>query len=288
MMIPDRLTLDPEQTESTYFFGPPPLLPPPEFPLPFPFPPPGDGEGVGLGLGDGAGAGAGDGEGEGEGEALFPPPPPPPPLVGATKAGSKSFTLPFIEDPTFAPSARLAAPIPTPTTQRISAYSDELAASSFLRKLRRREMPFRTFIDCPRLHDRVPQFGTCYLPAITDRLSHRDAEVANRFRKVTSNVTKLTRAVPNPATERDRHGEMVLLGRIELPTSPLPRVRSTTELQQPGARTWQCMSASCEGALLAGPGPLVKLSRTRLSPSRLGAMKRPWQAMAGTLWNRRR
>ena len=25
---------------------------------------------------------------------------------------------------------------------------------------------------------------------------------------------------------------MVLLGRIELPTSPLPRVRSTTELQQ--------------------------------------------------------
>ena len=28
------------------------------------------------------------------------------------------------------------------------------------------------------------------------------------------------------------HGEMVLLGRIELPTSPLPRVRSTTELQQ--------------------------------------------------------
>ena len=32
---------------------------------------------------------------------------------------------------------------------------------------------------------------------------------------------------------------MVLLGRIELPTSPLPRVRSTTELQQPGAR---CMA----------------------------------------------
>ena len=30
--------------------------------------------------------------------------------------------------------------------------------------------------------------------------------------------------------------EMVLLGRIELPTSPLPRVRSTTELQQ---RRWR-------------------------------------------------
>ena len=29
---------------------------------------------------------------------------------------------------------------------------------------------------------------------------------------------------------------MVLLGRIELPTSPLPRVRSTTELQQHVAR----------------------------------------------------
>ncbi len=29
-----------------------------------------------------------------------------------------------------------------------------------------------------------------------------------------------------------RKNEMVLLGRIELPTSPLPRVRSTTELQQ--------------------------------------------------------
>jgi hypothetical protein len=30
---------------------------------------------------------------------------------------------------------------------------------------------------------------------------------------------------------------MVLLGRIELPTSPLPRVRSTTELQQQHDRT---------------------------------------------------
>ncbi len=41
----------------------------------------------------------------------------------------------------------------------------------------------------------------------------------------------------------------MLLGRIELPTSPLPRVRSTTELQQPGnARTGR------RGLLCAGGG----------------------------------
>ena len=33
----------------------------------------------------------------------------------------------------------------------------------------------------------------------------------------------------------ETRGEMVLLGRIELPASPLPRVRSTTELQQHGS-----------------------------------------------------
>lgn len=32
--------------------------------------------------------------------------------------------------------------------------------------------------------------------------------------------------------EHEPTKKMVLLGRIELPTSPLPRVRSTTELQQ--------------------------------------------------------
>ncbi len=31
---------------------------------------------------------------------------------------------------------------------------------------------------------------------------------------------------------RNLSRKLVLLGRIELPTSPLPRVRSTTELQQ--------------------------------------------------------
>ncbi len=53
---------------------------------------------------------------------------------------------------------------------------------------------------------------------------------------------------------------MVLLGRIELPTSALPRMRSTTELQQPtisyagqGAK-----ALSGRGALLAGPAGLVK------------------------------
>ena len=43
---------------------------------------------------------------------------------------------------------------------------------------------------------------------------------------------------------------MVLLGRIELPTSPLPRVRSTTELQQPAVeRLLDPSSAACKGYL---------------------------------------
>src|SRR5690606_12113249 len=45
----------------------------------------------------------------------------------------------------------------------------------------------------------------------------------------------------------------VLLGRIELPASPLPRVRSTTELQQRGG----------EGARLSQGGGLVKRARLR-------------------------
>ena len=150
--IPDRLTLDPSQTGWTYFFGPPLLPLPPGLSLPLPLPG-GVGVGVGEGVGDGEGAGEGEGEGvgfgDGEGDV------PPPPLVDPVKTGSKSLTFPFIEDPTLAPSARLAAPTPTPTTQSISAYSDELAPNSFLRKLRRREMPFRTSIDCPRLHGRL-------------------------------------------------------------------------------------------------------------------------------------
>ena len=62
---------------------------------------------------------------------------------------------------------------------------------------------------------------------------------------------------------------MVLLGRIELPTSALPRMRSTTELQQPtirttqgrptgpvraGARYWRCPLALSSMRLLAQQG----------------------------------
>ena len=49
---------------------------------------------------------------------------------------------------------------------------------------------------------------------------------------------------------------MVLLGRIELPASPLPRVRSTTELQQHG----------CEGARLSLRRGLVKRGSVLQSP----------------------
>ena len=50
---------------------------------------------------------------------------------------------------------------------------------------------------------------------------------------------------------------MVLLGRIELPTSPLPRVRSTTELQQLN-----------RGAVLDDPGPSRKPYLDREKPLR--------------------
>ena len=47
---------------------------------------------------------------------------------------------------------------------------------------------------------------------------------------------------------------MVLLGRIELPTSPLPRVRSTTELQQRliGWRAYCRAGAQCQATLELG------------------------------------
>ena len=49
---------------------------------------------------------------------------------------------------------------------------------------------------------------------------------------------------------RHKRQEMVLLGRIELPTSALPRMRSTTELQQ---HTISCeMPDAARGALGAG------------------------------------
>ena len=54
---------------------------------------------------------------------------------------------------------------------------------------------------------------------------------------------------------------MVLLGRIELPTSPLPRVRSTTELQQrlqPAKSGAVSPSMRGRGALLSASGPIVK------------------------------
>ena len=60
---------------------------------------------------------------------------------------------------------------------------------------------------------------------------------------------------------------MVLLGRIELPTSPLPRVRSTTELQQQdhrkairGEMPAGLMGPHRRGALLAGAWHVVKRS----------------------------
>lgn len=45
---------------------------------------------------------------------------------------------------------------------------------------------------------------------------------------------------------------MVLLGRIELPTSPLPRVRSTTELQQPAIRRLPPPGPARDGAMRHG------------------------------------
>ena len=52
---------------------------------------------------------------------------------------------------------------------------------------------------------------------------------------------------------------MVLLGRIELPTSALPRMRSTTELQQPTIRIARSGKAGPgRGALLAVPPCFVK------------------------------
>lgn len=58
---------------------------------------------------------------------------------------------------------------------------------------------------------------------------------------------------------------MVLLGRIELPTSSLPMTRSTTELQQrrstapaSGAFRRPGLSTRCRGALLSSGASLVK------------------------------
>ena len=57
---------------------------------------------------------------------------------------------------------------------------------------------------------------------------------------------------------------MVLLGRIELPTSPLPRVRSTTELQQRSISSAAGSKAPPDrGAPLARTAHLVKRAGNR-------------------------
>ena len=66
---------------------------------------------------------------------------------------------------------------------------------------------------------------------------------------------------------------MVLLGRIELPTSSLPMTRSTTELQQhtpkvrPYAKGWGCCQAACVAArsLASGGTQLAQLRRQSLA-----------------------
>jgi hypothetical protein len=66
---------------------------------------------------------------------------------------------------------------------------------------------------------------------------------------------------------------MVLLGRIELPTSSLPMTRSTTELQQhtpkvrPYAKGWGCCQAACAfaGYLASGARACGMEWRTQLA-----------------------
>ena len=61
---------------------------------------------------------------------------------------------------------------------------------------------------------------------------------------------------------------MVLLGRIELPTSPLPRVRSTTELQQQDhEEAGREVNPPGRRAPLAFGSPLVKRERGRQAGS---------------------
>ena len=64
---------------------------------------------------------------------------------------------------------------------------------------------------------------------------------------------------------------MVLLGRIELPTSPLPRVRSTTELLRRNGRRIAAFGVprNCKGPLLDGSGALRYCRRmTEKTPKR--------------------
>ena len=60
---------------------------------------------------------------------------------------------------------------------------------------------------------------------------------------------------------------MVLLGRIELPTSALPRMRSTTELQQHTIRMRQGREAVRTGARYWPRGGGLSRTKSRLSQS---------------------
>lgn len=68
-----------------------------------------------------------------------------------------------------------------------------------------------------------------------------------------------------PTAKLHREFEMVLLERIELSTSALPRMRSTTELQQPtiSGMPREFSAPSGRRALLAGDAYLVKRWRRR-------------------------
>ena len=68
-------------------------------------------------------------------------------------------------------------------------------------------------------------FGLCrrsLCPDNSNRLSHEPAELRGFFGE----------GPPDAAEPAASGCGVVLLGRIELPTSALPRMRSTTELQQ--------------------------------------------------------
>lgn len=65
---------------------------------------------------------------------------------------------------------------------------------------------------------------------------------------------------------------MVLLGRIELPTSPLPRVRSTTELQQRGPGH---IAAARQGRAIVREGRNVKHGLRLHAPRGMSACMAP-------------
>lgn len=68
---------------------------------------------------------------------------------------------------------------------------------------------------------------------------------------------------------------MVLLGRIELPTSALPRMRSTTELQQPTILKAGTDARPVRAGARYWPRPLALSSGTLLAQTRLPMGKEP-------------